>query len=326
MIVAIKSILSVIISIVSVFSSCIFGNFNAEFKPIDSDSIKLNFSVISDVHIKDTFNRKYMLEMGLYDCENSKVPLDALVISGDITDNGHKDEYDALAEAFSKYNPAKNIIFAEGNHDTWTQDDNYPEAEKLFKEYNKKIANRDIDKAYYSTEINGYTFIVLGSETDWTFAYISDEQLEWLDEEMEKASKKDLPIFVITHWPFNNTHGLPESWGETDDPDNGGFGYQSDEIKEILKKYENVFMISGHIHNGFKRDANVGIYTYDSIENYGSFHSINLPCYMFGSLKGNISRGTGYQFEVYSDKVVIRARNYSDGIWYPMYDNTFDLI
>ena len=326
MIIVIKGIISVLMSILSLFSSCIFGNFTARYEPVDADNIMLCFAAISDVHMTESFFRKSMLELGLYDMENADALPDALVVSGDLTDNGQREEYDALAGVFSKYKPAKNIILAEGNHDTWTQEDNYDEAEKLFIEYNKKISDRDIDKAYYSVVINGYSFIVLASETDWTFAYISDEQLEWLDGEMEKASHSGLPIFVVTHWPLNQTHGLPYTWGYEDDMDAGGFGYQSEEIEKILKKYNNVFMISGHVHNGFTNDNDARIYGYNSVESDGSFHSINLPSYMYMTTKGRISNGTGYQFEVYNDKVVIRARSFSAGIWYTMYDYSFDLV
>ena len=61
--------------------------------------------------------------------------------------------------------------------------------------------------------------------------------MEWLAVEMEKASKDNLPIFVISHWPINQTHGLPETWGDEDmEPDDGGIGDQSAAVEEILKK------------------------------------------------------------------------------------------
>lgn len=76
--------------------------------------------------------------------------------------------YERAEEAFSKYSPAENIILAVGNHDTWNdeidEEHEYEESKKLFIEYNKKIADRELDKFYYSTVVNGYTFIVLGAD------------------------------------------------------------------------------------------------------------------------------------------------------------------
>ena len=52
---------------------------------------------------------------------------------------------------------------------------------------------------------------------------------------MKKASKKDLPIFVISHWPLNQTHGLPLSFGDEDyDEMTGGMGEKSADIENAL--------------------------------------------------------------------------------------------
>jgi len=158
-------------------------------------------------------------------------------------------------------------------------------------------------------------------------AYISDEQLDWLAAEMEKASEDGLPIFVICHWPINQTHGLPETWGEEDmEPDDGGIGDQSARAEEILKAYKNVFMISGHIHSGFSNESQNNINGYVSVESDGSFHSINLPSYMYMTFRGRIANGTGFTFEVYENEVVIRARSFSAGVWYTDYNWTIELV
>ena len=144
---------------------------------------------------------------------------------------------------------------------------------------------------------------------------------------MEKASKDGLPIFVVSHWPVNQSHGLPETWGDDEpEPDDGGFGDQSDAVEAILKKYKNVFLISGHIHNGFANEDQINTYGYVSVESDGSFHSINLPSYMYMTIRGRISNGTGFNFEVYENKVDIRARSYSAGVWYTDYNFSIPLV
>lgn len=322
----IRGLLSVILTVLNVFTGFIFGDFTADTKPL-YDDCKLNFAVLSDIHMTEETARADMLRFGLQDMQEFSSPLDLVVASGDLTDHGEPEEWANLEKAFADYTPAKNIILAQGNHDTWTSDDNYALSRELFIEYNGKIAGREIDEVYYSTKVNGYTFIVLGSETDRTAAYISDTQLEWLEGEMEKASKDGLPIFVVSHWPINESHGLPEMWGDDEpEPDDGGLGDQSARVEEILKAYENVFMITGHIHSGFTKNGQEGVYGYLSVESDGSFHSINLPQYMYMTIRGRIANGTGFVFEVYEDTVEIRARSYSAGVWYADYDYTIDLV
>ncbi len=323
----IQSSLALILTVLNVLASPIFGDFAAKSEPLEPNKCRLNFAAISDIHMKNDILRSMMLEFGLNDMEDSASRLDAVVAAGDLTDHGEKDEWEMLAKTFAMYDPADNIILAQGNHDTWTEDDTYNLAREYFIEYNEKIAGRKIEHEYYSTKINGYTFIVLASEEDKTAAYMSDDQLEWLAVEMEKAAQDDLPIFVVCHWPINQTHGLPETWGDDDmEPDDGGIGDQSAAVESILKKYDNVFMISGHIHNGITNESQEDIYGYVSVESDGSFHSINLPSYMYMTIRGRIANGTGFQFEVYDDRVEIRARSYSAGVWYTDYNNTIPLV
>ncbi len=322
----IRTLVAVIMSLLSVCFSPIFGDFTADTKPM-KDGCNLNFAAISDIHMTEETARRDMLRFGLTDMQESASSFDALVLAGDLTDHGEEPEWEMLMEAFEGFTPAKNIIMSQGNHDTWTEDDKYDLARTLFIKYNKEIADREIEHEYYSTKINGYTFIVLASETDRTSAYMSEAQLDWLKQEMETASKDELPIFVVCHWPINETHGLPETWGDDEpEPDDGGIGDQSARVEEILKSYENVFMISGHIHSGFANESQKHVYGYVSVESDGSFHSINLPRYMYMTMRGRIANGTGFNFEVYDDEVVIRARSYSAGVWYTDYNWTIDLV
>lgn len=322
----IRSVVAVIMSLLSVGFSWVFGDFTAETEPLKEDC-RLYFASISDIHMTEETARRDMLRFGLEDFQDSTYPLDAVVFAGDLTDHGEEAEWEMLKSAFDGYTPAENIILAQGNHDTWTEDDKYDLARTLFIKYNKEIAGREIANEYYSTKINGYTFIVMASETDRVAAYISDAQLQWLSSEMEKASQDGLPIFVISHWPINESHGLPETWGDEEpEIDDGGFGDQSAQVEEILKAYDNVFLVSGHIHSGFNSEGYEDTYGYVSVESDGSFHSVNLPSYMYMTIRGRIANGTGFNFEVYDDEVIIRARSYSAGVWYTDYNWNIPLV
>ncbi len=325
-----KAFVTVVLSLLNIFSFPMFGFYAGEdnYKVQDADGIKLNFAAISDIHMTDEFARVQVLKCGLWDMDYAEDELDALVLAGDLTDHGLEEEYINLAKAFEPYKPANEILMAVGNHDTWTdEDDRYEPAKENFIKYSKEITGRELTECYYTTEINGYTFIVMASEGTHTSATISDTQLKWLREEMDKASEKGLPIFVISHWPLAETHGLPESWGD-EEPEllDGSFGDQNYEVEAILKDYENVFLISGHIHNGFVNESQTDMYGYTSVESYGSLHSINLPSYMYMGIRGRVFNGLGYSIEVYEDEVVIRARSFTSGIWYTDYDVTIPIV
>ncbi len=306
------------------------------------EDCRLSFATISDTHLRGNFKLVFqgMLELGLVDMSTAVDRLDAVVFDGDITDHGDIDQWDVFADAVSKYDVADNIFVVTGNHDTWgpNRDDfNNPEDGVLvtFTHYNKVVSDRDISQMYYSDIVNGYYFIVLGSEADRTSAFLSDEQLEWFAAEMEKAGETGLPIFVFLHQPINQTHGLPYNWElNKDDPaDEGGIGDQSDRVAEILRKYDNVFYISGHIHGGFKNEGSVIGPSYSSVEymendNGNKITLINLPSYMYFDFihGGHIANGCGWVIEAYEGKVLIRARNFATGTWLSGYDKTIELV
>lgn len=319
MLTALKGFILIIVLALNSFTFPFFGNFTGNNGVTDSENIKLNFAAISDLHMTESDWREFIVKMGLTDMERSDY--DALVLTGDLTDHGYREQYESLLRAMNGYTPADNIILAVGNHDTWTREnDNGDTFTDLFTEYANKIAGTETETAYYSTTVNGYTFIVMASEKDMTAAYFSDTQLNWLRNEMEKASESGLPIFVISHWPLNQTHGLPTTWGD-DEPefDDGGMGDQSDRVEKILKDYDNVFLISGHIHSGFVNEEETDTYGYCSVESDGSFHSINLPSFQYPTTRGRVANGTGLQFEVYEDEVIIRARSFTASVWYTNY-------
>lgn len=319
------SILKVIISLVMSLVCAVTSPFalwtKSDYTPKDPDNVKLTFATMSDVHLDDTLLRKSMLMLGLDDLEKSSYRPDALILMGDNTDHGFLEQYEILEDAMSKYDVAGRVHLMLGNHDTWTEDKGSILAHRYYKEYYERITGNRIDKVYSSMVINGYHFITLSSEEDWTYAVISDEQLAWFANEMEAASKDGKPIFVMCHWPINQTHGLPLTFQDhIDDPMSGGLGPQSDKVNEIMQKYDNVFYISGHIHSGVTNDETAKRYGYSSIEKHGNVTCVNCPSYQFFSERGVLINGTGYVFEVYDDEVKIRVRSYIGGFWLNNYE------
>lgn len=329
-----RTFISIIITLTAMIAPGLMRDCTAPYAPLDSEECLLNFAAISDVHIQSDEGNK--LSSAFTDlAQNAIMPglsageerLDAVVITGDLTENAYESQWIKLEGFLKKFDPADEIILAGGNHDTKTRGHGARTSRGLFMQYNKRITGRMVSEMYYSTEVNGYPFIVLCSDDDGTSADFSEKQLKWFKTEMKKAAKKDLPIFVVCHWPLNQTHGLPVTWGDDEpEPMDGGIGEQSARIEKILKKYDNVFLLSGHIHNGFSNAEMEAETGYQTIESDGSFHSVNLPRIGWVAENGYFMIGTGYNVEVYENEVVFRARNYMTGTWCPEFDYTIELV
>ncbi len=310
-----SSLLSVLFTISTPFS-ILTGQ---TLKATNPDNIKLCFSAISDTHLTESPVRDTMLKQGFKDMSREDSPLDAVVMPGDLTDHGEKVMFDHFFADASELRVA-NLIATTGNHDTWSEDGIEAGMGYFVDGYNA-YTGRSITKPYYSTLVNGYTFITLASEGDSTTPDISDAQVLWLSDEMSKAAQAGLPIFVVCHFLINGVNGQEELW------EDGGIGAQSDAIRAILKQYDNVFFISGHMHSGLMGSTTQKIKGYSSIESDGSLHFINVPCYTYlNTSAGNPLSGCGYLFEVYDDYVLIRARNYAMSYWLEMYDTRLELV
>ncbi len=327
-----KTIISVAMAISVVVAPSVMEPANEAFTLLDAENCLLNFVAVSDTHIdyEDESMADYftsMLSETLADVQSAEVKPDAFLITGDITNDGDEEQWQLFEKVMSGYDPAERILLAVGNHDTWTRESGDKTFEELFVEYNEKITGKDVKRTYYSTKVNGYYFIFLASETDSTAAYFSDKQLKWLKKEMKKAAKTDKPVFVVSHWPLNQTHGLPVTFGDEEYTDmTGGMGEQSKKVQKILNKYENVFLLSGHIHSGFSNASMEEKNTYQSVEQHGNIVSVNLPSLATPMPQnGYFMVGTGYAVEVYKDKVVFRARNFAADYWLPGYDYTVRL-
>ncbi len=314
----ISKILSVFVAAVMGASSLVCPLFGQEIKPTDAKNLKLSFGAIADVHLQTTATRELTLRRGM--SELSRSSIDAVLVAGDMTDHGDLDQYAAFYDCVRSSLRGPAFIPAIGNHDTWGThekgvDDGGAYSRQCFVNFYNAYSGRDIEKPYYSTEINGYKFICMSTEADHTDAYISNEQIEWLDSELFDATRENKPVFVISHWLVRGTNGQLQVW-----PGNGEFGAQSDDVEAVLTKYKNVFFITGHMHAPFRSDKNpMGA----SVQTVGGVTYVNLPCYMYFNAYGALTpTGCGYIFEVYDNYVLLRARNIVMKHWMPAYDVT----
>ena len=277
--------------------------------PVEVDeNADLTFVAWGDPQVSNyMFKRQANFSAACADVLNTKGTYDALILAGDIAENGLESEYKTVADMLNPLSEkVNNFLFAAGNHDARLK--LYSLQTKRFASFAKSVKNAVVPsgKSYnYSYEINGYKFIVMGPDSSaFEASKISDEQLNWLDSEI--ASSQGKPVFVINHHPLKNTHGLPGTWNAPEFMDRGSVGDQSDQIKAVFNKHSNVVYISGHLHTG------TGEYSYEKIDN---FHAFNLQTIGAGNDDGVENDAQGYVFEVYGNKVVARARIFGEGKW-----------
>ncbi len=278
----------------------------------NSDEVKMSAVFLSDLHIKNDSVSVQQLQQALNDIKASSEKFDVLALTGDITDGGDATSFGLAWNTLESAKLSCTVLPAIGNHDTWSA---FGTAKSQISAKASQYTGKKIDKTYYSYDVKGYTFIVLGSEAENEKAYISQTQLSFLDSELARATKDGKPAFVICHFPLKNTHGLPDVWR-----DGGDIGQQSDAVKNILLKHKNVFYISGHLHTGI---YSASLETFDS--NKGVY-SINLPAYGQPNATGTFKNaGLGVYLEVYESEVVFTARNFKDGRGLSGFEKSFTL-
>ena len=268
-------------------------------EPLDKDNLKLQFSVIADTHMTIyDFSNVNNTANALQDIKASRVRQDALVLVGDNGGRSGITDYTTLYSMISHYKPAKNVLAAMGNHDldgiTWPVIGYGPQQRHQF--YYQSLTGNKTVKPYYSQAINGYTFIILGSEypvwpqegEDAPRAFLSQAQLDWLDESI-RAAGEDKPVFIFLHQTLNNLHG----WG--------GVGEQSEALRAILESFPNIIIFNGHMHNPPNMRRLNGV-TY-----------VNLPAFV--TREDNDTPCVGFQVETYDGEVVLRARDYLNSEW-----------
>lgn len=307
----ITNILTIIFAFTNLFGGTIQLSTENPIKFVDPDNCKMAFVALSDTHLRDTAFQPHLFANGLQDIDNAETPFDALVIAGDISEMGDGPSYDVTWEALDNSEIGKKpVLLATGNHDIRLA---YEYQTELIMDKAGEYLGIEIDKPYYSYEVNGYKFIVMGSD-EWQFekAVISDEQLAFIDSELEAANGK--PSFVICHQPLADTHGLPEVWK------NGDLGEDSAAVKAVLMKHKNVFYLNGHLHDGVYEKS------LEIFDEENGVYSINLPAFGKDNDYGEFSQtGLGTYVEVYEDSVVFTARDFARGEILEGYTYTFDI-
>ncbi|KRF43541.1 metallophosphoesterase family protein [Paenibacillus sp. Soil787] len=276
----------------------------------------LSFFIISDLHVNSGISaQSNHLRKALDDIKTFRDKAQAIMITGDITDSGTPADYREFKNIMSQYELPR--VYANmGNHDyynvwigkngAWSQD-TFPNGKTDAMARQAFTSMFNLEKPYHDVRLNGFHFILLSQETYvqekpevGEGAWYSDEQLNWFRSKMAE-NKDGKPVFVMIH------QELPPVGQD------GGnhMLIKAREFREILKPYRNVFVFSGHTHQDFTVNTEHYIK-----ETFHWFKNSSIGIVMNTKYE-NVRKGAaqGLFVEVYTNKVVLRGREFSNRTW-----------
>ena len=193
----------------------------------------IRFAVASDLHITATsndsakrFEKLFRTAYAYAESDESYKSLDAVVLVGDLTNYGRKNEFLAVNTVISRCKKDETqIISVMGNHEL------YEGGASVY------LENMD-DSLDKHIVINGIHFIGISPENENGF---SSASVKYLTQELEKAAEEsglDTPIIVFQHHHIKDTVYVSSEW----------YASNSASIKRVLEKYPQVIDFSGHSH------------------------------------------------------------------------------
>ena len=223
------------------------------------EGVKLRVGVLSDLHLDfgHSYGEYWKLERALAYFRDQNV--DAVVVCGDVANNGLVGEFEAFAKMWYGFFPGDRRrdggqverVFVFGNHDVGNshkmksyfpyEDEAGLEKYKILNCYEKmwRECFHEEFQPFFAKDVKGYTFI--GSHWRSTAPKHVFEPVELPGYLRENAAKlgKEKPFFFVQHChPRGTCHGQDAWW-----PDSGK------NTTEVLKDFPNAVCLSGHSHD-----------------------------------------------------------------------------
>lgn len=281
-----KELFATVMTLLMMMSPAFGGN-GVAYAPEKPEEAIVSFAVVSDIHVETNNPKAYQALSDLLYGIKAGEDVDAVVYTGDNVMNGQFLENLFFYNAVCSVKPSENNFVLTGNHDLGNGEGNFDNHYKNFLANNNLYLGADLEEAYYHRVVDGCYMIFLTSEASCVGDYVmSDEQFAWLEGVFEEAAAAGGPIFVFNHHPVNYIR----------DED-------SSKLANVLNKYDNILYIHGHIHNKI---------TEGSFYEWNGIKSINLPR---STEITNYEPGEGIFVEVYEDEILVRGRNFIDGVW-----------
>ncbi|MGL5378361.1 metallophosphoesterase [Clostridium sp.] len=255
---------------------------------------ELVFAVISDLQL-NTENSSYGNKFkNALEIINREAPdSDALIIAGDLTDNGYISQYNAFNSIYEKYgNKDSKLLTVMGNHDYWNG-----LTPKMAQERFKEQVGTDLQT---HEVVEGYHFIQVSTEGSSTHGDFSSNLVNWLKAELDKAVADggDKPIFLTVHQHIKGTVYGSDDWG-------------NDALYDVLKDYPQVITFSGHSHYPMNDERSIHQRDFTSIGTSAISYTELEPGKINGSVPPNASDfSQGMILRVSEDKVDIERLDF----------------
>lgn len=241
----------------------------------DETNIVLQFGAVTDIHIgrtgtglntvlwaKDAY--KTLRDVAL---QYSDKGLNAVLSPGDLTNNGTVAQVKEFGEIYETVFDPKEVplIFSLGNHDV-NVGSSYNKAELGFEDFYAALGqdyrayekDSALDIGCVHQIVNGYHFISINPLDEGYRNVLANsvmyakETKEWLDQTLEKITKKDPNqyVFIATHpLMYGMSYGGEHTYTST--------GWFTRELNDIFAKYPQVMTFGGHVHFPINSDLSI---------------------------------------------------------------------
>lgn len=221
--------------------------------PPDDTEALAKFVVFSDSHVDldkpDYVDRlQNVFEDIAQFCPNN----DAIIVNGDITNNGELTEYQKFAELAeaSGFSYPEHFVLVIGNHDQYDSNESEEAVANLTDRFRDQVGLSDQRDPYYERTVSGVHLIMMGPDRypdgSWNNFAVSDDQVHWMEDLVQADKDAGQISLVFLHEPLHNTvrNTEPGDFGHTDslsDADN-------DNLHQHIRTHDNMVFLSGHTY------------------------------------------------------------------------------
>ena len=242
----------------------------------------------------------------------------ALVINGDLVDNGSQEQWDRFLAAREEAPHDSGVeLWTIGNHEMYGKETSEVHMQRFLK-YSGQ------DKPWNEVVVNGTPLISINTEYysdidrggKEPFQRISAEQLKWLDERLAHWDAQGVTALVFTHPLLPGTVSMSHSaWYQNDFEDEQA-------ISDVLSKYNDVVAFTSHSHSSLKQNNWWGTRRYDGtpegtigfpVVNTGAILNEYLPDGDHDEEIVDDKAATGLRVKVYDDRIRVEAWDFKDG-------------
>ena len=242
----------------------------------------------------------------------------ALVINGDLVDNGSQEQWDRFLAAREEAPHDSGVeLWTIGNHEMYGKETSEVHMQRF-------LTYSGQEKPWNEVVVDGTPLISINTEHysdvdrdgKEPFQRISAEQLQWLDERLAHWDKQGLTALVFTHPLLPGTVSMSHSaWYQNDFEDEQA-------ISDVLSKYNDIVAFTSHSHSSLKQNNWWGTRRYDGtpqgaigfpVVNTGAILNEYLPDGDHDEEIVDDKAATGLRVKVYDDRIRVEAWDFKDG-------------